>query len=93
MSFLTTTTIPAPDKLKPCPFCDSKAIFHTFDTVCGHSKCGFHFGVKCAKCDTMAPSSKVFEFHIVLMEDGEIRITRDDRKEAADAWNKRGGKG
>lgn len=87
-----TTTIPAPDKLKPCPFCDSKAIFHTFDTVYGRSKCGFHFGVMCAKCDTRAPSSKVFEFHIALMEDGEIRITRDDRKEAADAWNKRGGK-
>ena len=93
MSFLTTTTIPAPDKLKSCPFCDGKAIFHTFDTYYGQSKCGFHFYVKCAKCDTIAPSSKVFEFCIVLMENGEIRITKDDRKEAADVWNKRGGEG
>ena len=93
MSFFTTTAIPAPDKLKPCPFCDSKAIFHTVDTFYGRSGCGFHFDVKCAKCDTMAPSSIVFEFRIVLMEDGEIRITKDDRKEATDAWNKRGGKG
>ena len=91
MSKFFSSEIPAPEKLKPCPFCGNKAIFTTITTNYGRSGCGFTFDVKCAKCNTSAPASKVFGFNLHLMDDGSIRITKDERQEAVTIWNKRGG--
>lgn len=73
--------------LRPCPFCGGEAIFKVISTVASTSKCGVTFNVQCAKCLTPAPTGHIPEISLLLYEDGEFKITKDEREYAARWWN------
>ena len=75
-------------KLKPCPFCGGKAeyIINTnYERCTTH---GWKFGIKCTNCMTELPM-KDFLVTADLESNGEIVFAKDDRKKAADMWNRR----
>ena len=74
-------------KLRDCPFCGHNAIFETKTTIASCSKSGLTFTVKCAKCGVEAPMQHVPEISFILMEDGELVVTKDERYYAAATWN------
>lgn len=77
------------NELKPCPFCGGKAVFKTAEIKTGIEMIHLIFKIKCQKCE----SSQTREFHNIFQLDksGEVKILRDDRKEAVAAWNQRAG--
>ena len=85
------TVLINPQELKPCPFCNGNAIFRTASFSHMQDGCGIHFSIKCAKCGAEVPSSKLFEVKFTLLDNGEIRICKDERLEASMKWNARGG--
>ena len=75
-------------KLKPCPFCGGKAeyIINTnYERCTTH---GWKFGIKCTNCMTELPI-KDFIVTVDLESNGKIAFAKDDRKKAADMWNRR----
>lgn len=75
-------------KLKPCPFCGGKAeyiINSNYDRFTTH---GWQFGIQCTNCMTELPM-RDFIVTVNLKSDGEIAVAKDDRKKAADMWNRR----
>lgn len=76
------------DKLKPCPFCGGEAKFFTkaFDPKIDRR--GWLFGVFCMDCGVTTPKTNYY-VEVSLADSGEIRITRDDRLEAIETWNRR----
>lgn len=69
-------------ELKPCPFCGGKAeyiINSNYERCTTH---GWKFGIKCTSCMT-----------VDLKPNGEIVFAKDDRKKAADMWNRRADNG
>ena len=73
--------------LRPCPFCGGKAIFRVINTVASAGRCGVTFNVTCAKCRTSTPTKHIPEISLLLYEDGEFKITKDEREYAAQCWN------
>ena len=73
--------------LRPCPFCGGKAIFKIINTVASASRSGMTFCVQCAKCGARAPSGHVSEISFQLYDDGELKITKDERTYEARRWN------
>ena len=76
-------------KLKPCPFCGSKAGFiQTAYGTTDHNSASLSFSIRCVKCSATAPNA-IGKIAINLLEDGTLNTWHDDREKAADAWNRR----
>lgn len=79
-------------ELKPCPFCGGKAeyiINSNYERCTTH---GWQFGIKCTNCMIELPM-RDFIVTADLKSNGEIVFAKDDRKKAADMWNRRAGNG
>lgn len=76
------------DKLKSCPFCGGEAKFFTKTFDARGTQRGWFFGVFCTRCDVTTPKTSYY-FEANLTDSGELEITRDDRSEAIEAWNRR----
>ena len=78
-------------KLEACPFCGHEAIFDIKDG-CSYAASGvtraWEFGVRCPACNVSLPKT-TYRLAVQVSKHGEIDIIKDDRQEAADAWNKR----
>ena len=74
------------ERLMPCPFCGGKANMITAGNTSTHYDAGFTFGVECSECGTSLPWIR--ELRITL-EDGELKITKDERDRAVEEWNRR----
>lgn len=74
-------------KLKPCPFCGSKAEFVTTTSGYQNDSRIIGFQIRCTKCKIEYP--KRYEVRVSLGRNGEIITDLDQRKEAVDAWNNR----
>lgn len=76
-------------ELKPCPFCGGEAtIEQTSHGTTELSSCKLSFLIRCSKCGATAPNSYGY-IAINLAQNGELNQWRDDRAEAAKAWNRR----
>lgn len=79
-------------KLKPCPFCGGKAeyiINRNYECCITH---GWQLGIKCTNCMIELPT-RDFIVTADLKSNGEIVFAKDDRKKAADMWNRRADNG
>lgn len=74
-------------ELKPCPFCGGKPQLCTLSNSSSHFGVGFEFEIACISCKIKLPNR--FEILLHLEENGELKITKDERKRAAAAWNGR----
>lgn len=75
-------------ELKPCPFCGGKAGYIINSNYERRTTHGWQFGIKCTNCMT--------ELRIVTVDlesNGRIAFAKDDRKKAADMWNRRADNG
>lgn len=75
------------EKLKPCPFCNGKAIYHTVANINSNHSVGFTFEIECEDCGVGLPSR--FNVDFSLTEDGEINVLNDMRSLAINTWNTR----
>ena len=76
-------------KLKSCPICGGKAEFVVKSNESSHYGAGFDFEVVCEKCKIVLP--EIYKMRFTLSKNGELDILTDERKSAADKWNKRAG--
>lgn len=77
------------EKLKPCPFCGGKANFFIETYMERGITRGYNFGIYCTKCDITLPKRNyVIEFEM-SSDDGELKVTTDERPQAIEAWNRR----
>lgn len=74
------------ERLMPCPFCGGKANMITITNGSTHHDASFTFGIECSECGTSLPW--VHELRATL-EDGELKITKDEREKAVEEWNRR----
>lgn len=74
------------ERLMPCPFCGGKANMITIANGSTHHDVSFTFGIECSECGTCLPW--VHELRATL-EDGELKITKDERDKAVEEWNRR----
>ena len=74
-------------ELKPCPFCGGKPQLCTLSNSSSHFGVGFEFEIACTSCKIKLPNR--FEILLHLEENGELKITKDDREIAVAAWNRR----
>lgn len=77
--------------LKPCPFCGGKAEFYVINNDASHhdNESRFIFNIRCMSCKIYSP--KRYELRFELGSDGELISIIDERKNAAEAWNRRTG--
>lgn len=75
-------------KLEPCPFCGGEAAYNIKSNYGHGTTSGWQFGIKCTKCMTELPM-RDFVVTVDLESNGEIAFDKDDRKKAADMWNRR----
>ncbi len=76
-------------ELKACPFCGEEPTMTTVGNTSSNYDVGFDFYVKCYGCGISLP--RQYEVRMTL-ENGELRITKDERNKAIEEWNKRGKK-
>ena len=79
-------------KLKPCPFCGSEAVYFITGN---YNRCvtnGWKFGIKCPNCMVALPKED-FTVTVDLTSSGGILFSTDERKKAADMWNRRADNG
>ena len=75
-------------ELKPCPFCGGEVEYFK------NSKClygfdvGWEFGIRCKNCGVKAPKEN-YKLEVNFDNDGQLNILTDERKKAADDWNRR----
>lgn len=74
-------------KLLPCPFCGGKTIFNVITINSSNCSVGFTFEILCNDCRIKLP--KKYEVELSMGEHGEIKTSKDERKEALEAWNSR----
>lgn len=79
-------------KLKPCPFCGGKAEYLITENYNLGRTQGWKFGVACTKCMVALPM-RDFTVTVDFTIDGEIVSKKDERKKAADMWNRRADNG
>lgn len=74
------------ERLMPCPFCGGEANMITTTNGSTHHDVSFTFEVECSECGTSLPW--VHELRVTL-ENGELKITKDERDRAVEEWNRR----
>lgn len=82
------------DRLKPCPFCGSPAIFKakadkSADGLESHNL--FKYVIECSKCNC-TPMSTPFEMNVYMNENGEVVPTSTSkmvRSKAIEVWESR----
>lgn len=74
------------ERLMPCPFCGGEANMITTTNGSTHHDVSFTFGVECSECGTSLPW--MHELRATL-ENGELKITKDERDRAVEEWNRR----
>lgn len=78
-------------KLKPCPFCGGEAAMIAngacIDATRGEYR-AWEFCVMCISCNVSLPR-RDYHLSVKLGKCGEIVVMQDERKEAADLWNRR----
>lgn len=82
-------------KLKPCPFCGGEAamIANTGCIEAAHGEYrAWEFCVMCIGCNISLPRRN-YRLAVKLDKCGEIVVMQDERKEAADLWNRRADNG
>lgn len=75
-------------KLKPCPFCGGEAVYIIDKNYIRCTAHEWQFGIKCTNCMVELPV-RDFIVTVGMKSNGEIVFTKDDRKKAADMWNRR----
>ena len=76
-------------ELKPCPFCGGKANFLIKTHMERGVTRGYTFGIYCTKCDITLPKTNyIIEFEM-SSDDGELKVTTDERPQAIETWNRR----
>ena len=76
-------------KLMRCPFCGGNA---KFEVISNNDSCygiGYSFTIQCSKCHTRLP--REYRVNIKLSDRGDLITSSDERKSAAEAWNRRVG--
>lgn len=80
-------------ELKPCPFCGGKAKFLiTLHMERGLTR-GYTFGIYCTKCGITTPNTNYSMEFEMSTDDGELKVTADERPQAVEAWNRRADNG
>ena len=74
------------ERLMPCPFCGGKTNMITIANGSTHHDVSFTFGIECSECGKSLPW--VHELRATL-ENGELKITKDERDKAVEEWNRR----
>lgn len=74
------------ERLMPCPFCGGKANMITTANGSTHHDVSFTFGIECSECGTCLPWARELR---ATLEDGELKITKDEREKAVEEWNGR----
>lgn len=74
------------ERLMPCPFCGGKANMITITNGSTHHDVSFTFGIECSECGTCLPWVRELR---ATLEDGELKITKDEREKAVEEWNRR----
>lgn len=74
------------ERLMPCPFCGGKANMITTTNGSTRHDVSFTFEIECSECGTCLPW--VHELRATL-ENGELKITKDERDKAVEEWNRR----
>lgn len=78
-------------ELKRCPFCGGYAKYATIGTTVRGYEVGMKFVIKCERCGVRIPNMGEREVRVEMKETGELVLTKDERVEAANDWNRRGG--
>lgn len=73
--------------LKPCPFCGGKAVFIPERNSSSDKGIGYDFRIKCRDCGLLSP--KIYKVELELTKGGLLNPHHDERKQAADIWNRR----
>ena len=74
-------------KLLDCPFCGGKASVNVISNKSSNNGVGFVFEISCNDCRAMVPNQ--YKLELFMGEHGEIKVSKDERKEALNAWNRR----
>lgn len=75
------------EELKKCPFCGGESYFRTDTSGYQKENRMFRFHIECQNCKTAFP--KTFELEFSLNRNGGLQFSKDERKEAIEAWNRR----
>lgn len=75
-------------KLKKCPFCGGLAGFLVIRIYSQAVKHSWEFTVYCTDCGVRLPKED-FRVQVGLNDNGGIVLDPDERKKAADMWNRR----
>lgn len=80
-------------KLKPCPFCGKEAEFFVIDskTYDGGKAAEWSFSIHCTNCGVKNPHT--YRLEAVLDKNAEFQFRLDERRVAADDWNRRADNG
>ena len=73
--------------LKPCPCCGGEAFFEWKNHELFGSSYLVYFAVSCSSCGIR--TGKLYRAKVVFKADGHFYIADDDKKAAADVWNRR----
>ena len=74
-------------ELKPCPFCGGRANIVQESTGADRDVARIRFGIECSKCRTTFRRGRgAIE---IMLKDGEIYVTKDERHDIARMWNRR----
>lgn len=79
-------------KLKKCPFCGGLAGFLVKRIYSQAVKHSWEFTVYCTDCGVRLPKED-FRVQVCLNDNGGIVLDPDERKKAADMWNRRADNG
>lgn len=76
-------------ELKPCPFCGTIPTFKVKENICDSQRKAVSYTVYCQGCGLEFPQKFGFEIEFDLESTGGIRVVKDERPKALEAWNKR----
>ncbi|MBO5384521.1 MAG: Lar family restriction alleviation protein [Ruminococcus sp.] len=76
-------------KLLPCPFCGVIPHFKVKENICNSQRKAVSYAVYCQGCGLEFPQKFGFEIEFDLESTGGIRVVKDERSKAIEAWNRR----
>ena len=76
-------------ELKPCPFCGIKPHYKVKENCINSTSKAVAFVVYCQGCGLEFPQKFDFEIEFDLESSSGIRVIKDERPKAVEAWNRR----